>query len=303
MKTSLRFLRSFCAVLLGGQISACAAVSGSASPNTSTPAHLSFDHVQAGRHVTVWYFAPPEATPTTPVVFVLTGIQRNGEDYLADWMPLAREHRFVVVVPEFSVKEFPGEEGYIYGNTVDPAGHTLPREQWAFSAIEPIFDTVRARTGNTSAGYALFGHSAGAQFAHRFLYFVPTARVTRAVTANAGWYTLPDLATAFPYGLKNTSVTADDLRAALARPLVVLLGTADTDPQAKALRRTPEANAQGPYRLARGKFFFARAEAAAAAFKTPFGWSLATAPGIGHSDSGMAPFAVRWLLPNSPTQP
>src|SRR6185369_310507 len=104
-------------------ISLGTAPSRAAEPDASAPTHEHFDLEQAGRHVTVWLFAPPGATPQTPVVVVMHGIQRNGEDYLADWIPLAQERKFLLVVPEFSTKEFPGEEGYIYGNTVDKAGH------------------------------------------------------------------------------------------------------------------------------------------------------------------------------------
>ena len=46
------------------------------------------------------------------------------------------------------------------------------------------------------------------------------------------------------------------LKAMLQRPLVVLLGTADTDPNHPELRRTPEAMVQGPHRFARGNFFY-----------------------------------------------
>jgi len=258
----------------------------------------SFDFTQAGRHVKVWYFVPAGATPQTPVVIVMHGVGRNGEDYLNDWRPHAAAKHFLLVVPEFSKAEFPGVEGYNYGNTVDIAGRLLPREQWSFNMIEPIFDAMRARTGNQTERYRLFGHSAGSQFVQRFIYFVPNARVDRVVCANAGWYMLPDLATAFPYGLKNTPVTEADLRHALALPLTVLLGTADTDPDASALRHTPEADAQGPFRLARGKFFVARGEEAARAHQAPFGWRLAFVPDVAHSDKEMAPFAVREFFPN-----
>ncbi len=258
------------------------------------------DHIAyqaAGKTVTVWYYIPENATPTLPVVVVMPGLKRNGEDYLNDWIPHAKARNFLLVVPEFGLADFPGEEGYIYGNTVDKAGHPLPREQWSFSMIEPIFDLVRQKTGNTSAQYRLYGHSAGAQFVQRFIYFVPQARVARVVTANAGWYLLPEFTHGFPYGLKDTPVTDADLKHALALPLVVLLGEADTNAADKVLRHTPEADAQGLFRFARGKYFFARAEAIARADNIPFGWKLATAPGIGHSDAGMAPFALPSLLP------
>ena len=81
--------------------------------------------------------------------------------------------------------------------------------------------------------------------------------------------------------------------------LVVLLGEADIDPQLKSLRHTPEADAQGLYRFARGHYFFTHAKAAAAALNTPFNWALATVPNVEHSNQGMAPSALQHLLPLS----
>ena len=77
---------------------------------------------------------------------------------------------------------------------------------------------MKAATGNRSASYLLYGHSAGAQFVHRYLYFVPEARVAKVVAANAGWWTLPDLAVGFPYGLRGSVVHEAGLKAMLQRP-------------------------------------------------------------------------------------
>lgn len=85
------------------------------------------------------------------------------------------------------------------------------------------------------------------------------------------------------------------LKAALARPLTVLLGEADTDTQHPELRRTPQAMAQGPYRLARGQAFFAAGREAAARLGVEFGWQLGTVPGVAHSNAGMAPRAAQAL--------
>lgn len=263
---------------------------------------FSFIFTQGGRQVTVRYFVPPGATPQAPVVIVMHGVGRNGLDYLNDWSPHARAHGFVLIVPEFSKAQFPGEESYNSGNTVDKAGRPLPPDQWSYSAIEPIFDAVKARVGNRAERYRLFGHSAGAQFVQRFIYFVPTARVERIVCANPGWYMLPDLSVPFPYGLKGTPVTEAHLRHALSLPMTILLGTADTDPVLHSLRHTPEADAQGPHRLARGKFFHARAVEAAQKLGMDLGWTLAMAPDIAHADKDMAPFAVKILFPTAPQQ-
>jgi len=274
----------------------CAFVSPALVAVGSGSLENTFVHEQSGLRVTVRYFVPDGGSAQTPVIFVMHGVKRNGDDYFRDWVPHARAKGFLLIVPEFSAEDFPGDEGYNFGNTVDAGGRPLPRERWSFSMIEPIFDAVRARTGNRSVCYSIYGHSAGAQFVHRFLYFVPDAHIGRIVSANAGWYTLPTLDVAFPYGLGNTPVTESDLKTCLARPLTILLGTADNDPNHRMLRHTPEAEAQGPHRLARGHYFFDFARTRAAALGVPFSWSIATAPDISHSDKGMAPFALTLLL-------
>jgi len=256
-----------------------------------------FVFTQAELHVLVRYYKPVGAGTNSPVVFVMHGINRNGRTYLRDWMPYARERCFVLVVPEFSDAEFPGAEAYQDGNIRTWLGSPVPRDRWTYNMIEPIFDEVCRRTNNHSVGYMIYGHSAGAQFVQRFVCFLPHARVLRAVSANAGSYMLPDAGWDFPYGFGRTGLGEGGIRAALARPLVVLLGTADTDPHHEFLQHSPEAGAQGPYRLARGRYCFACGEKAAAALKTPFGWTTSYAPGIGHSDKGMVPFAIQCLFP------
>lgn len=246
--------------------------------------------------VKVWYYVPDGLTADAPVLFVMHGVKRNGEDYLDEWTAAAAQARVLLVVPEFSQRDFPGEEGYIYGNTVDAAGNPRPREAWAFTAIEGIFDAVRSRFGNRSPRYHLYGHSAGAQFVHRFVYFMPEARLARAVAANAGWYTLPDPAVEFPHGLKGTVISAAARTQALARPLAILLGDADTDPHHPALRRDAATDVQGVHRFARGQYFFRTAQAAAERERLPFHWTLATAPGVAHSNRDMVRFALPVLF-------
>jgi len=224
------------------------------------------------------------------------GVKRSGERYRNDWLPHAKKHGVILLAPEFSEKNFPGAEFYNYGGAIDSKGHRRPEDQWTFSFLEPIFDQVRTTTGSGVETYYLYGHSAGAQFVHRYLYFKPKARVEKAVAANAGWWTLPDYAIKFPYGLKGSGLDEASVKQTLQAPLVVLLGTADTDPNDPELRRTPEAMAQGPYRLARGKFFHAAAQKEAATLGIPLRWTLAFATDIGHNDSGMAKFAVEWLF-------
>lgn len=248
-----------------------------------------------GPALPVWYQLPDAVERDTPVVFVMHGVYRDADRYRDEWAGLARRHGFIAVVPQFSRADFPGSRGYNTGYFANEDGTPRPRALWSFAAIEPLFDDVRVRFGTDVPRYAIYGHSAGAQFVHRYVLFMPEARIERAIAANAGWYTMPDLATGFPYGLGNTPVDAAGLRAALAQPLTVMLGTADTDRGDPNLRKTPEADAQGLHRYARGLAFLAEGQRAAEALDAPFGWRLVKVPGIGHSNAGMAEAAARVL--------
>jgi poly(3-hydroxybutyrate) depolymerase len=284
-------LRSAAALLLAAVLSPLPAQAAKLTPG---PGRFEVRH--GGKAIPVWYFLPEDARADAPVLIVMHGVNRDADRYRDEWIPHARKYGFVLLAPEFSSEAFPGEERYNLGNTRDEQQRPIPREQWTFSFVEPIFDWMKAATGSRSERYHLFGHSAGAQFVHRFLYFIPEARVVKAVAANAGWWTLPDPTVDFPYGLRGSAVDTAALKAMLQRPLVVLLGTSDTDPNHVYLRRTPEAMAQGPHRFARGQFFYEAGKCQAAALDVPLGWQLATAPGIDHSNKGMAEYAVRWLF-------
>lgn len=257
-----------------------------------------FDHVQGGRSVRVWYFLPAGAAADLPVVFVMHGVQRNGEQYRDEWVEAAERKRFLLIVPEFSREQFPGEEGYILGNMRDEDGRPRPAPEWAFGMIEPIFDAVRQRFGSRARDYQIYGHSAGAQFVHRFIFFGPSTRCRRAIAANAGWYSWPDPDRDYPFGVRTASRGSPVLPDALARDLVILLGDADTDPLHPSLRKSEDVAFQGEHRFARGQNFFAAARNFAVQSHLPFRWTLVTVPGVAHSNSGMTSEASRLLFPD-----
>lgn len=248
-----------------------------------------------GPDLPVYYHLPDRVTRDTPVVFVMHGVKRDADRYRDEWAALARQHGFIVIVPEFGQADFPGSRGYNTGYFSGENGTPRPRALWSFAAIEPLFDDVRERFGTGATRYSIYGHSAGAQFVHRFVLFMPETRIDQAIAANAGWYTMPDPAIEFPYGVEEAPVDDAALKAALGKRLTVLLGTADTDRSDPNLRKTPEADAQGPHRFARGQQFFAEGEKAAAARGVPFGWKLATVPDVGHSNGKMAKAAAPLL--------
>lgn len=254
----------------------------------------------AGPALPVLTYTPDPAAADLPLVIIMHGQRRNAADYRNEWINAARTHGFAIAAPEFSRSDFPRSTHYNLGNRLDAEGHAVPPELWSFSAIEPLFDAVRAHLGLTCQTYAIYGHSAGAQFVHRFLALTEAPRVHAAVSANAGWYTRPDLLTAWPFGLGGTGMTEADLVRWLARPMTVLLGTADTA-QTSSLNQTPEAMAQGPHRLARGLSFMEAGLAAAQARGAAFNWRLVYATGVSHDNSRMAEFAAYDLFANPST--
>lgn len=248
-----------------------------------------------GPDIPVWTYVPAGVDRrSAPIAFVMHGAKRDPERYREQWIEQANEGRYVIVAPEFSREAFPGSQNYNLGGAIDrKTGKWREEDLWSFSAIEPIFDEIVARLDGKQTGYAIYGHSAGSQFVHRYLFFKPDARVTRYLAANAGWYTFADPEFDFPFGLGGLPVDGEALRDALGKDVVVLLGDQDTDPEHASLNRSEGAMRQGPHRLARGKAFFAAAREIARKNGWEFGWSLQTVDGVAHSNGGMAVAAGR----------
>jgi hypothetical protein len=247
----------------------------------------------AGSAITVRVYLPEAFDDDTPVVIVMHGASRDLPRYFADWKAQARKKKFIAVVPEFSVADFPGSARYNLGYVFDPDTSALRDESlWTFSAIEPLFDHIVDWSGVAQSSYTLFGHSAGSQFVHRFLYFKPEARVNRAILANAGWYTMPDFGIDFPYGLDHSTVASEVLPTYFARDVVLLLGESDTKTDEDNLRRTPEAMLQGAHRLQRGQTFFRVAGAKADDLGADFNWRLQLVSDAEHSNAHMTPDAA-----------
>lgn len=264
-----------------------------------------FEFVWSGKTIPVWTYRPASATAAdTPLVFVCHGTNRNASFYRDSWISQADMRGCIIVAPEFTDAAFPGPNGYNLGGMLGPDGLARPPAEWAFHVIEVIFDEVRAGLGpDARPTYRLYGHSAGSQFVHRMLLFAPEARVEKAVAVNAGWYTVPELPTAFPFGLGGSQYSLPLLRERLAQEHVILLGTADNDPASTDLSHSAGAEAQGPHRLARGQYFHAHATAAAPGLGTTFNWQLSYAPGVGHDTSRMTPYASALLFSAEPYFP
>jgi len=249
-----------------------------------------------GKTMRAHYHRPASYRPDAPVLMVLHGVKRNADWYRDAWRELSDRHGFLVLAPEFDRENFPGGRSFNRGSMRDAGGDWQPQRDWAFNAIESLFDAARGWTGSTRDRYLMFGHSAGAQFVHRMVTFMPKLRLERAVAANAGWYTMPDKAQMYPYGFDGARVTLAQHRAAFGRRMTVMLGDADDDPNHRYLHNTPPAKRQGPHRYARGLSYFERAKAAAARLDVEFEWTLEIVSGAGHSTRDVKDRAAEILL-------
>ena len=289
-------MKFFVATLLAfGLLVGCASPSRETNPFSVIRGSFEF-RGWAGPPIRVWFTTPRKLDRNTPVLIVMHGARRDADNYRNQWHDLARREGFLLLVPEFSKEAFP-KDAYTLGNVFNASGQQNPEEEWAFSAIDPLFDYVRDTLGLSRDRYDLYGHSGGSQFVHRFLYFKPKAKVARAVAANAGWYTMPDYEVPFPYGLKDSGVSRAHLATLFGRRVLVLLGDKDTNPNHSSLRRTPEAMRQGPHRFARGQAFFALAKERVAEYGVPFRWQKRTVHGADHNNALMAPVAAAMLFP------
>lgn len=249
--------------------------------------------------IPVWYARPPDGTELAdpPVLVVMPGRGRNGEEYRDDWLGLAQSEGVVLVVPELPLELYSRAQ-YNLGHLVDEAGEPVAADQRTFAVIETLYDQVRDDLALPDGGYQLYGHSAGAQFAHRFAFFADDPSLVGVVAANAGWYTMPDVEVTFPHGLGGAPLELADeaLIGLVATRLTVLLGSEDNDPEASGLQRDELTSLQGDTRLDRGFEFFRRGRDMAQAQGVPLAWTIEVVPGAGHDNAEMAGVAATILF-------
>jgi pimeloyl-ACP methyl ester carboxylesterase len=226
-----------------------------------------------------------------PMLMVFHGVLRNAEEYRDHSVQMGDRFGALIVSPRFDEATFPLPK-YQFGGIVRD-GRAVPREEWTGEYVNRIAKEIRRREGRPDMPYSLIGHSGGGQFLVRLAAFVKTD-AHRIVAANPGTHTFPARDAEFPFGfggLPSELQTDDVLKAYLAQPLTIYLGTNDTE-RDEYLDITPPAEAQGPVRFVRGQNCFASAKKLAEEKKWPFGWKLVIAKDVEHDHEKMFNNAV-----------
>ncbi len=221
---------------------------------------------------------PAEPGPGTPVVVAVHGISRNAADHHAAFAGLAQSCGAILVVPLFEAAEFRdyqrlGRDG---------------RGRRADLALMALIDGVLSSRGLPGRRFHLFGHSGGAQFAHRFVMAHPE-RVARYAISAAGWYTFPDDSADFPYGLRHppSGLDMSRQRLFLSVPGRVFVGMHDQR-RGTSLRQHERVDAdQGRTRIERAMRWTAAMNARARSLELRPPLDLRQLPGSGHSFGGL----------------
>lgn len=244
-----------------------------------------------------WYHRPANLTDTSQIVIVLHGTSRAARTSRDKWAPHAEEQGFFVVVPDFEAGYFT-DPAYAYANLWSPEP-PFGMQDWSASygiILDRLFEAVNSALGGHAQQFILYGHSAGAAFAHRYLTFSQEDRVSQAIFANAGWYTRFDREVAIPFGLKGSILSDQQLRRILQKPVTILVG--DQDRKGPYPPWWPDEHlAQGPHRFARSQTCFQSAERMAASLGTDFGWRWQSVPDVAHENARMIAPAVRLIIP------
>jgi pimeloyl-ACP methyl ester carboxylesterase len=200
--------------------------------------------VSAGRILRATVITPPDVRDPHPLL-ALHGIARNAGQLVDAFSREAGLQGRVVVVPCFEPGDWP-----VFQRVTDRIRPDL--------ALLSLMHTLRGLAPVFERPFDLFGYSGGAQLAHRFAMLYPE-RVRTLHLGAAGWYTLPDPATAYPLGVADGGSgdwgrrMRSGLPDFLSRQVTVYVGALDNQQDA-TLRRGPELDrVQGSDRVERAR--------------------------------------------------
>ncbi len=271
--------------------------------------------------IQVYYHKPSTFNPDSPILFVIPGAGRDGDEYRDAWVESAEKYGVLVLSPLYPENSY-DFGGYHMGGVMKnfgfkkepkveptPNGQVIfvdekdfdysvnyERQSWLFPDFDLIFEKVKMAVGLDNESYDIFGHSAGGQILHRLIIFYPETRAKNILASNSGFYTLPDFSFSLPFGLSEFEFGDNHLKSSLQKNLVLFVGELDNASETKGTRlRSPIADLQGYHRLERAHYFFSAAESKAKELGIHHNWKLEIVPGVGHDQKNMGKAAADYL--------
>ena len=261
---------------------------------------------QDEKQIIIHYYQPSNLNPESPVVIVLPGAGRNGDDYRDAWIEKAEMYNTMVVSPEYSEEYYPEFWSYNLAGMITDVEINDERtamtsfkisenpNDWIYRDFDRIFQLTKEKLNLHTGSYDLFGHSAGGQILHRLAIFNSESKANRILSSNSGWYTVPTDIEDFPTGLMNSNKSQKDID--FSTNLILFLGEKDNANETRGdLRHSPEIDKQGLHRLERGLYFYNESMKIASELNSEFNWKLEIIPDVGHDFRAMSHAAADYL--------
>ena len=229
----------------------------------------------------------------TQLLFVIHGNSRNANDYISAWIPYISNKNIIVVAPQFNKNSF--RYFFLLESATSSGAINNNPDDYINKSISSFFNFFQSKFSLSTNKYKMFGHSAGAQFTHRYMLLSNDKRISSAVIANAGWYTFLNGAS-FPYGIQESpiDITGKHIRWFMSNRTTLLIG--DNDVNLDDVNSSAGAKNQGKTRVDRAKNYFNALIRLADKENIPFRWRYEVINGVDHDYLKMTPVAAKILL-------
>ena len=243
--------------------------------------------------VEMFYITPKKIDKDTQFLFVIHGNSRNAEDYISAWIPYVSNKNIIVVAPQFDKNNF--RYFFLLESATSSGAINNNPDDYINKSISSFFDFFQSKFSLSTNKYKMFGHSAGAQFTHRYMLLSNDKRISNAVIANAGWYTFLN-GNNFPYGIKNTpiDISSEHIRWFMFNKSSLLIGGNDVN--LKSVNSSVGAQKQGITRVDRASSFFESLVDISDNSNIPFRWGYKVVDNADHNYLKMTPVAAKILL-------
>ena len=198
--------------------------------------------------INAYVILPTRRSETTPLI-AIHGISRNIEQMVEEFSTQAAEQGRTIILPEFSLKEW-------------PVFQRVNRKIRPDRAILSLLATLRKLEIINTGPIDLFGYSGGGQLAHRFAMLYPEL-IGQLHIGAAGWYTLPKADLPYPLGLGPTTNgdtswgrrMSTGLNGFLKHKITVYVGSEDVYAESTLLDNPLLNQSQGTNRVERARHY------------------------------------------------
>ena len=243
--------------------------------------------------VEIFYITPEKINKDTKVIFVIHGNSRNAEDYLSAWIPHVKNKNVIVAAPQFRKIDY---RYFFLLEMAESSGKVNSnKNEYINNSISLFFNYFKSKFSLSAETYRMFGHSAGAQFTHRYMLLSMDNRISNSVIANAGWYTfITD--DEFPYGINNSpiNISNDQIKWFMSQKVNLLIGSDDIG--FRSVNSSKGANLQGLTRVDRAANYFDSLIMNAESRGYALRWNYRVLDRVDHDFKKVTPYAAQILL-------